>query len=88
MGVGAMQPFMLVFSGMTHKEGKFENPPHTSRNCPPSPAHSVGVVTGFVLPERNLADLDFPGVGMITSQGIKGQRNKETRLCWNSHYLD
>lgn len=42
----------------------------------------------FVLPERSPADLNFPGVGMTAGQGIRRQRDGETRLCWNSHYLD
>lgn len=40
-----MQPFMPVFSAMTHKAGKFENFPHRMRNEAPFPANSVGVVT-------------------------------------------
>lgn len=45
VGVGAMQPFMPVFSAMTHEAGKFENLPHTARNRAPFPATGVGVVT-------------------------------------------
>ena len=42
--MGATQPFMSVFSAMTHQAGKFENLPHRASNRAPFPANSVGVV--------------------------------------------